>query len=98
MKSKKNKKINNSGRPPTYKEMIFDFNDTKTFFKDLRKGKKIMLSLVGDKKFQLGIFTIVKMKGYTHISGADGSKRRLEPFNRVKFIPTKEFKKVVKHI
>lgn len=98
MKSQ-NKKTS-AGRPPTYKEVVFlGGESTKQFFDYLKTGEKVMLSfMAGKTKIQLGIFKIVKMKGYEHFSPADGSKRKLKAFNRAKFAPTKEFKEIVKHL
>lgn len=115
MTSKKIKKKITSGRPPTYKELVFGMSADlqKEFFIKLKAGEKVMLSfslpnkslgkiydipIFVEDKIQVGIFTVVKMKGYMHVSGADGSKRKLKPFNRIKFAPTKQFKEIVKSL
>lgn len=99
-KAKTEKKI--SGRPPTYKESVFAVSDSfiESFKGMLKAGEKVMLTFETSKgkQAQLGQLVLLKMKGYTHTSGFDGSKRKLKSFHRVKFIPSKEFKEFIKNI
>lgn len=100
MKSQNKKQNKSAGRPPTYEEV---FIEGGSFLKELllflNEGKKVMASsMAGKTKIQIGMFILVKMKGYVHKSGADGSTRKLKAFNRVKFVPTKQFKEIIKNI
>lgn len=99
-KAKTEKKV--SGRPPTYKEAVFAVSNSFVldFKRMLEAGEKVMLTFEtsNGKQSQLGQFVLLKMKGYVHTSGSDGSKRKLKSFHRVKFIPSKEFKEFIKNI